>query len=140
MSTSAKRFTGTLAIVALLSPSSLAADVKNHIGSKLSARHDRAWNKIPTKWGEGAFTGDGLPGLTTYATDDGRPLRFRVGRSDVMIQEKQQACRVQIGDLVLSPVGKIAGGNFRQDLWDAEVTGAEETISSAFVCGSISFR
>jgi alpha-L-fucosidase 2 len=90
------------------------------------SRHDLVWNKLPTKWGDGAFTGNGLLGLMMYLTDDGTALRFRVGRSDVMIQEKQ-AYRVPIGDLVLKPVGKITGGEFRQDLWNAEVRGTLRT-------------
>jgi hypothetical protein len=90
------------------------------------ARHDLVWNKLPTKWGEGAFTGNGLLGTMVYLTDDGAAVRFRVGRSDVMIQEKQ-AYRVPIGDLVLVPVGRITGGNFRLDLWNAEVTGTLTT-------------
>jgi len=89
-------------------------------------RHDLVWNKVPEKWGEGAFTGNGLLGLMMYLTDDGSALRFRVGRTDVMIQEKQ-AYRVPIGDLVLRPVGKITGGEFRQDLWNAEVRGVLKT-------------
>jgi hypothetical protein len=89
---------------------------------KFLARHDLVWKSVPETWGEAAFTGNGLLGLMMYKTDDKSALRFRVGRSDVMIQEKQ-AYRVPIGDLVLKPVGKITGGNFRQDLWDAEVTG-----------------
>ena len=89
-------------------------------------RHDLVWNKVPEKWGAGAFTGNGLLGLMMYLTDDGSALRFRVGRTDVMIQEKQ-AYRVPIGDLVLRPVGKITGGEFRQDLWNAEVRGVLKT-------------
>jgi hypothetical protein len=64
--------------------------------------------------------------VNVYLTDDKTGLRFRVGRSDVMIQE-QAAYRVPIGDLVLTPAGKITGGEFRVDLWNAEVTGTLKT-------------
>ena len=62
------------------------------------ARHDLVWNKVPTTRGEGAFTGDGLPGLMMYTTDDGTGLRSRVGRTDVMSAGRMQACRVPVGD------------------------------------------
>src|SRR3954451_7597311 len=94
----------------LLLTSARAAEVQDKIDwPNFLARHDLVWNKVPEKWGEGAFTGNGLLGLMMYKTDDGKGLRFRVGRSDVMIQEKQ-AYRVPIGDLVLVPVGNITGG------------------------------
>src|SRR5688572_10536057 len=103
------------------------ADVEDRVDwSKFLARHDLVWSRVPETWGEAAFTGNGLLGLMMYRTDDKSALRFRVGRSDVMIQEKQ-AYRVPIGDLVLRPVGTITGGNFRQDLWNAQVTGTLKT-------------
>src|SRR4051812_14385267 len=111
----------------LLSRVALSADVQNKVDwEKFLARHDLVFNRIPEKWGEGAFTGNGLMGAMVYQTDDKSALRFRVGRSDVMIQDKQ-SYRVPIGDLVLKPVGKITGGKFRQDLWNAEVTGVLTT-------------
>src|SRR5262245_12817700 len=114
---------------------SFGADVQDRIDwPKFLSRHDLVFNQITEKWGEGAFTGNGLMGVMLYLTDDKTGLRFRVGRSDVMIQERQ-AYRVPIGDLVLRPVGKITGGNMRMDLWNAEVTGTLRTDK-----GEISFR
>ncbi len=128
MSTQTKRpLSLALVFIAATLRVASAADLKNEVDyAKFLARHDLAWNKVPTKWGEGAFTGNGLLGLMMYLTDDGTALRFRVGRSDVMIHGKQ-AYRVPIGDMVLHPVGKITGGNFRQNLYDAEVTGTLKT-------------
>lgn len=106
---------------------SRAAEVQDKVDwPGFLSRHDLIWNRVPENWGEGAFTGNGLLGINMYLTDDKSALRFRVGRSDVMIQERQ-AYRVPIGDLVLRPVGKITGGNFRLDLWNAEVTGTLKT-------------
>ena len=98
MSTSAMRTAISLAILVVLASSvARAAEVKADIDwPQFMARHDLVWNSVPSKWGEGAFTGNGLLGLMMYATDDGNGLRFRVGRTDVMIQEKQ-AYRVPIG-------------------------------------------
>jgi hypothetical protein len=131
ISTSAKRYVIaifiTLIALAAMPRVARPAELNSTVDwSKFLSRHDLLWNKVPSKWGEGAFTGNGLLGLMMYTTDDGTGLRFRVGRSDVMIQEKQ-AYRVPIGDLVLRPVGKITGGNFRQDLLKAEVKGTLKT-------------
>ena len=96
-----------------------AADVTDRVDwPAFLARHDLIYNRLPARWQEGAFTGNGLLGAMVYLTDDKSALRFRIGRSDVMVQNKQ-AYRVPIGDLVLVPVGKIRGGNLRLDLWNA---------------------
>ena len=100
--------------------------------AKFLARHDLVFNHPPEKWGEGAFTGNGLIGAMVYLTDDKSALRFRIGRSDMMVKQNY---RVPIGDLVLHPVGKITGGKFRLDLWNAEVTGTLTTDK-----GEIAFR
>jgi hypothetical protein len=114
-----------LTAMLLLSQLALAEDVQNNIDwAKFLARHDLVFNHPPEKWGEGAFTGNGLLGAMVYLTDDKSALRFRIGRSDVMVKQNY---RVPIGDLVLHPIGKITGGKFRLDLWNAEVTGTLTT-------------
>src|SRR5438309_1950397 len=102
---------------------------------KFLSRQDLIWNRLPEKWGEGAFTGNGLMGAMVYLTDDKTALRFRVGRSDVEVQGQGQAYRLPIGDMVLVPVGKIVGGSMRMDLWNAEVIGTVKTDK-----GEIAFR
>ena len=49
------------------------------------ARHDLIWKRLPTKWEEGAFLGNGLIGAMVFATEDeGRQaLAFQLGRTDV---------------------------------------------------------
>src|SRR5581483_11200642 len=79
-----------------------AADVENKVDwEKFLARHDLLYSRPPEKWGEGAFTGNGLLGANVYLTDDKSALRFRIGRTDVMVNQNY---RVPIGDLVLHPV------------------------------------
>jgi hypothetical protein len=39
------------------------------------------WKKMPTKWNEGAFMGNGLLGANVFATDDGHDVRWRIGRT-----------------------------------------------------------
>ncbi len=107
------------------------ADVQNKVDwAAFLARHDLVFNHPPEKWGEGAFTGNGLMGAMVYLTDDKSALRFRIGRSDIMVKQNY---RVPIGDLVLHPVGKITGGKFRLDLWNAEVTGTLTTDKGEIV-------
>src|SRR5207244_510352 len=114
-----------LMLTTLLAPLALAAEVQNKIDwPNFLARHDLVFNRPPEKWGEGAFTGNGLLGAMVYLTDDKSALRLRIGRSDIMVRQNY---RVPIGDLVLHPVGKITGGNWILHLWDAEVTGVLKT-------------
>src|SRR5437016_13941288 len=95
----------------MLSRLAPAAEVQNKVDwEKFLARHDLVFNHAPAKWGEGAFTGNGLLGAMVYLTDDQSALRFRVGRSDIMVKQNY---RVPIGDLVLHPAGKTTGGKFR---------------------------
>src|SRR5271155_3493381 len=47
-------------------------------------RQDLVWKKLPSKWEEGAFMGNGLLGANIYKTDDGKYVKFVMGRSDVV--------------------------------------------------------
>lgn len=99
------------------------------------ARHDLRYVRLPEKWGEGAFTGNGLLGAMVYLSDDKASLRFRIGRSDVEVQGVGTPYRLPVGDLMLVPIGKITGGTMRLDLYNAEVTGTVTTDK-----GEIAFR
>src|SRR5437773_175182 len=128
-------FRRTIAIVCLfcLAHAAYGADVTDKVDwPAFLARHDLVYNRLPARWQEGAFTGNGLLGAMVYVTDDKSALRFRIGRSDVM---DHQAYRVPIGDLVLVPAGKITGGSARVDLWNAQITGTLKTDR-----GEIPFR
>src|SRR4051794_5166655 len=61
-----------LAILLLLGGSlARAADVQSQIDwPKFLSRHDLLYSKVPTKWGEAPFTGNGLLGAIVYTTDD----------------------------------------------------------------------
>ena len=93
------------------------------------ARHDLVWKQAPRSWGEGAFTGNGLLGTMAWATNDGRHLRWHVGRSDVahpgVTPSGDLAInRLPIGDLVF--VGRGRPTSMRLDLWNAEVVSTWE--------------
>jgi alpha-L-fucosidase 2 len=83
------------------------------------SRSDMLWKKMPTKWNEGAFLGNGLLGANVFATDDGHGIRWRIGRTDVVYQGN----RIPIGEMVLKTVGKVTGAELQLSLWNAELTG-----------------
>jgi hypothetical protein len=81
------------------------------------SRHDMVWERLPDRFENAAFTGNGQLGAMFFTTDAGRALKWQIGRSDVAFNRS----RIPIGDLVLTPQGKILGGEMRLDLWNAEV-------------------
>src|SRR5690348_9325159 len=65
------RRVGLLIVALLIAPILRAADVQNKVDwPKFLSRHDLIFNRPPEKWGEGAFTGNGLLGAMVYLTDD----------------------------------------------------------------------
>jgi alpha-L-fucosidase 2 len=101
------------------------------------ARHDLIWKRLPTKWEEGAFLGNGLIGAMVFATEDeGRQaLAFQLGRTDVTdhrtgVEPMLAAPRLPIGRLMLYLDGKpvaVGGHEGRLSLRDAEWTGRLRT-------------
>jgi alpha-L-fucosidase 2 len=105
------------------------------------SRHDLVWNIIPEDYFAGAFVGNGLLGAIIFK-DDQTPnsLRFEIGRTDVYdhrtaAPSAYETSRLPIGQLLLTPVGKIIKLHMRTDLWNAEIRGEITTTT-----GSISFR
>lgn len=114
------------------------------------AQHDLVWEETPKQWNEGAFVGNGQVGMMIYANMDDNRLDFHVGRQDVTDHRKApdrktsmavegaglyDFSRLDVGRMVLRPVGKIIDMEVRQDLWNAEIRG---TIFTDL--GEIKFR
>lgn len=95
------------------------------------ARHDLVWKRLPDRFENAAFTGNGQLGSMLFSTAKGQALKWQMGRSEVAFGTS----RIPIGDLVLTPRGKILGGEMRLDLWHAEVRGTLKTDQ-----GEIEFR
>jgi hypothetical protein len=107
------------------------------------ARHDLVWEQLPRQWNEGAFVGNGQLGMMLYASLSDNRIDFHLGRADVTDHRKApdrktsmgadganvmfDFPRLDIGRMVLRPVGKILAGTMRQDLWNAEITATIET-------------
>jgi hypothetical protein len=87
------------------------------------ARHDLVWNRPPERWESGAFLGNGLLGANVFTTEDGKRLKWHIGRSDVV----DRGSRIPIGDLVLVTAGDVQGADLRLDLWNAELSGKIKT-------------
>jgi len=85
------------------------------------ARHDLVWDRLPARWGESAFIGNGRLG----ATIDGRDSAFgwTINRTDVVHDQS----RYPIGRVVLKTAGTVTGGTARLVLWDAEASGTVTT-------------
>src|SRR4029079_17584317 len=86
-------------------------------------RNDLVWTKAPDRWETGAFMGNGLLGANVYATEDGKNLLWRMGRTDVVALDS----RIPIGDLVLKTAGALKSASLRLDLWNAELSGTITT-------------
>src|SRR5258706_16143434 len=67
-------------------------------------RHDLVWDRLPVRWGESAFVGNGRLGAT-IALEDGS-FGWSINRMDVV----HDASRYPIGRVVLKTAGVPRGG------------------------------
>jgi len=111
---------------------SASAQIVDHVDwAKFLTRHDLVWNRMPDRFENAAYTGNGLLGAMIFSTDNGEALKWQMGRSDVNFKR----ARIPIGDFVLKPTGKIQNFTMRVDLWNAEARGTIKTD-----LGEIQFR
>ncbi len=95
--------------------------------------HDPIWEKLPIRWEEAPFIGNGLTGAMFYVDPEQKRLKWLIGRSDVGRLDYPATCRdpnrIQIGalDQRLPPGTNILGGAVRLDLWNAEIRGSVVT-------------
>ena len=85
------------------------------------ARHDLVWGRLPARWGESAFIGNGRLGATIDSRDSA--FGWTINRTDVVHDQS----RFPIGRVVLKTVGTLTGGTARLALWDAEASGTVTT-------------
>jgi len=89
------------------------------------ARHDLVWDRLPTRWGESAFIGNGRLGATIDA--QGGVLGWTINRTDFVHDQS----RFPIGRVLVKTTGTVQGGNARLTLWDAEASGTVTTDRGA---------
>lgn len=110
---------------------------KNEIFHTLSKAYRREWD-------EGFFIGNGMIGAMIYPTSP-QTLGWELGRCDVMAHNWLKGIdwaipRVPIGNVLLTPVGKIRHASMRLHLYDAEVIGEIETTVGSIWWRSLCFR
>jgi hypothetical protein len=122
----------TARLAAAPAPSPASTDPKAAVDwPRFLAQQDLLWTKLPTRWEEGAFLGNGLLGAMAFAPEE-RSLAFQLGRADVTDHRKGKEPilarpRLPIGNLVIETAGKLEGAEARLSLWDAEFSGTLRT-------------
>ncbi len=101
---------------------------------KFMARHDFVWEKIPTRWEEAPYLGNGNVGSQLYLDKKSGELRLQLFRIDIQDHRDNShgwtaysRPRLMLGSFYLKTVGKITGANWRMDLWNATLRGSIET-------------
>src|SRR5437588_709183 len=110
-----------LTLLPLQTPAARAAPVARVDGPGFLARHDLVWDRLPTRWGESAFIGNGRLGATIDAP--GGVLGWTINRTDFVHDQS----RFPIGRVVVKTTGTVQRGDARLTLWDAEASGTVTT-------------
>lgn len=107
------------------------------------AGHDLVWQRLPTKWEESPFLGNGLLGTMIYQ-DQGealpnrnRRLRFDVQHAGVVDRRpggdgKFNHARLPVGYFTIETPDEITGCDWRLDLWNAELHGSLTTRAGSY--------
>ncbi|MFN2351326.1 MAG: hypothetical protein ABR497_05215, partial [Kiritimatiellia bacterium] len=95
--------------------------------------HDPIWDRLPLRWEDAPFIGNGLTGVMLYFAPERDRLRLFPGRSDIgkldYPGKAQDPIRLQLGtlDLCFDDGATILGCRLRLDLWQAELRGTIRT-------------
>src|SRR6059058_5930862 len=110
-----------LTLLTLQTPAARAAPVARVDWPVFLARHDLVWDRLPTRWGESAFIGNGRLGATIDAP--GGVLGWTINRTDFVHDQS----RFPIGRVVVKTTGTVQRGDAGLTLWDAEASGTVTT-------------
>ena len=110
-----------LTLLTLQVPAAPAAPAARVDWPVFLARHDLVWDRLPTRWGESAFIGNGRLGATIDA--QGGVPGWTINRTDFVHDQS----RFPIGRVVVKTTGTMQGGDARLTLWDAEASGTVTT-------------
>src|SRR5438034_5735858 len=110
-----------LTLLTLQTPAARAAPVARVDWPVFLARHDLVWDRLPTRWGESAFIGNGRLGATIDAA--GGVFGCTPTRTGCVHGQS----RFPIGRVVVQTTGTVQGGDARLTLWDAEASGMVTT-------------
>ncbi|MEU5634577.1 glycosyl hydrolase family 95 catalytic domain-containing protein [Streptomyces rishiriensis] len=103
---------------------------------------DLLWSRLPTRWYEGPFLGDGLLGSMVYQEPGANRIRFTVQHGRVQDHRPEfgsgwGTCRLPVGHLTLEPVGTITAVDWRLSLWNAELTGTVTTSAGTLTLAAL---
>ncbi|MER6158927.1 Tat pathway signal sequence domain protein [Streptomyces sp. NPDC001868] len=103
---------------------------------------DLRWSRLPTRWYEGPFLGDGLLGSMVYQEPGANRIRFTVQHGRVQDHRPEfgsgwGTCRLPVGHLTLDPVGTITAVDWRLSLWNAELTGTVTTTAGTLTLSAL---
>lgn len=103
---------------------------------------DLRWTRLPTRWYEGPFLGDGLLGSMIYQEPGAHQIRFTVQHGRVQDHRPEfgsgwGTCRLPVGHLTLEPVGTITSVDWRLSLWNAELTGTITTTAGTLTFSAL---
>ncbi|EPJ37204.1 putative alpha-fucosidase A [Streptomyces afghaniensis 772] len=103
---------------------------------------DLLWTRLPTRWYEGPFLGDGLLGSMIYREPDANQVRFTVQHGRVQDHRPEfgsgwGTCRLPVGHLTLEPAGTITAVDWRLSLWNAELTGTVTTTAGKLTLSAL---
>ncbi|MFE4576509.1 glycosyl hydrolase family 95 catalytic domain-containing protein [Streptomyces chartreusis] len=103
---------------------------------------DLLWTRLPTRWYEGPFLGDGLLGSMVYQEPGAGRIRFTVQHGRVQDHRPRfgsgwGTCRLPVGHLTLDPVGTITAVDWRLSLWNAELTGTVTTTAGTLTLAAL---
>ncbi|MCP3801706.1 Tat pathway signal sequence domain protein [Allokutzneria sp. A3M-2-11 16] len=109
-----------------------AAEARGPDWARFLREQDLVWRKLPTKWWQGPFLGDGRLGSMIYQEPGRNAIRFTTQHSEVQDYRPRfnsgwGVCRLPVGHLTLEPVGTITGVDWRLDLHNAELVGTVRT-------------
>lgn len=119
--------------------------------SSFMARHDMVWTKVPKRWQEAPFFGNGMVGLmlfqeisnrkNAYSTADKNVLSLHVGRGDYYDQRPPldgqhhtwlYRGRLPIGFFRIKSKGDVTGVDWKLELWKARLVGTVTTTEGAY--------
>ncbi|HEU4422749.1 MAG TPA: Tat pathway signal sequence domain protein, partial [Pilimelia sp.] len=100
--------------------------------SAFLAGQDLVWRRLPTRWYEGPFLGNGRLGAMVYHELGSNAVRVDVQHGEVQDHRPEYQslfglARLPVGHLTLEPVGRITGVEWRLELWNAELRGTITT-------------
>ena len=115
------------------------------------SHQDMHWNKVPKRWNEAPFFGNGMIGLflyqeinnvdNKYSTKDNNVLSLHLGRGDYYDNRPPLGKdhhtwiyrgRLPIGFFKIKSKGDITGVDWRMDLWNARLIGTVNTTLGSY--------